>query len=205
MLLYNVAYLAYTQNVNIPLHQVAAGDVLGNLWAVCLGSSGLGRLVSFLFFFFLLRVSIHCASFIIRLSHETTSSFIPNPCSFPLPYLSPPTPRDFGLEFGQLLQAASRPRVAATQTPTPTQSVNPDHNGTAGIATTTQTKQASIHTRVRTSSEVYSQSTVRPGSGHRRRASDVSLAKDIVKIRDRADDKGLNQVFEDDEDDWDLL
>lgn len=146
--------------------------------------------------------------FFIRLSHETTSLFIPNPCSFPLPYLPPPTPRAFRLEFGQLLQAASRPRVAVTQTPTPTQSVNPDHNGTGAAAITSATtsqKQASFLTRVRTSSEVYSQSTVRPSSGHRRRASDVSLAKDIVKIRDRADDKGLNQVFEDDEDEWDLL
>ena len=43
MLLYNVAYLAYTQHVNIPLHQVAAGDVLGNLWTVCFASNGLGR------------------------------------------------------------------------------------------------------------------------------------------------------------------
>jgi hypothetical protein len=40
MLLYNVCYLAYTQNVDIPLAQ--AGDVLGNLWAVCC-SPELGR------------------------------------------------------------------------------------------------------------------------------------------------------------------
>ncbi|KAJ4483618.1 UV radiation resistance protein/autophagy-related protein 14 [Lentinula aciculospora] len=38
MLLYNVAYLAYTQHgVNIPLHQVAAGDLLATLWGVCFG------------------------------------------------------------------------------------------------------------------------------------------------------------------------
>ncbi|KAG5722105.1 hypothetical protein E4T56_gene19985 [Termitomyces sp. T112] len=33
MLLYNVCYLAYTQNVDVPLAQ--AGDVLSNLWSVC--------------------------------------------------------------------------------------------------------------------------------------------------------------------------
>ncbi|KAI0341427.1 hypothetical protein BDW22DRAFT_1358967 [Trametopsis cervina] len=33
MLLYNVCYLAHTQNVDIPLAQ--AGEVLSNLWAVC--------------------------------------------------------------------------------------------------------------------------------------------------------------------------
>ncbi|KIY48044.1 hypothetical protein FISHEDRAFT_44039 [Fistulina hepatica ATCC 64428] len=33
MLLYNVTYLAYTQNVAIPLNQ--AGDVLNNLWIMC--------------------------------------------------------------------------------------------------------------------------------------------------------------------------
>ncbi|KAI0784044.1 UV radiation resistance protein and autophagy-related subunit 14-domain-containing protein [Abortiporus biennis] len=40
MLLYNVTYLAYTQSVEIPLAQ--AGEVLGNLWAVCC-SSDLGK------------------------------------------------------------------------------------------------------------------------------------------------------------------
>ena len=40
MLLYNVSYLAYTQNVEVPLSQ--AGDVLSNLWMVCC-SSDLGR------------------------------------------------------------------------------------------------------------------------------------------------------------------
>jgi hypothetical protein len=33
MLLYDVLYLAHTQALSIPLAQ--AGDVLGNLWAVC--------------------------------------------------------------------------------------------------------------------------------------------------------------------------
>ena len=40
MLLYNVCYLAHTQCVDIPLAQ--AGEVLGNLWAVCC-SPGLGK------------------------------------------------------------------------------------------------------------------------------------------------------------------
>ncbi|CCL98323.1 uncharacterized protein FIBRA_00317 [Fibroporia radiculosa] len=40
MLLYDVCYLAHTQAVEIPLAQ--AGEVLGNLWAVCC-SSDLGR------------------------------------------------------------------------------------------------------------------------------------------------------------------
>jgi hypothetical protein len=43
MLLYNVCFLAYTQDVMIPL--AGAGDILGNLWAVCC-SSELGRCVS---------------------------------------------------------------------------------------------------------------------------------------------------------------
>ncbi|KAG6840182.1 hypothetical protein C0991_008380, partial [Blastosporella zonata] len=40
MLLYNVCYLAYTQNVDVPLAQT--GDVLSNLWSVCC-SADLGR------------------------------------------------------------------------------------------------------------------------------------------------------------------
>lgn len=40
MLLYNVCYLAHTQAVDVPLAQ--AGEVLGNLWAVCC-SPELGR------------------------------------------------------------------------------------------------------------------------------------------------------------------
>ncbi|PPQ83197.1 hypothetical protein CVT25_004255 [Psilocybe cyanescens] len=40
MLLYNVSYLAFTQNVDVPLSQ--AGDVLSNLWMVCC-SAELGR------------------------------------------------------------------------------------------------------------------------------------------------------------------
>ena len=40
MLLYDVSYLAHTQNVDVPLSQ--AGDVLSNLWSVCC-SAELGR------------------------------------------------------------------------------------------------------------------------------------------------------------------
>lgn len=40
MLLYDVCYLAHTQAVDVPLAQ--AGEVLGNLWAVCC-SPELGR------------------------------------------------------------------------------------------------------------------------------------------------------------------
>ncbi|KAE9397484.1 hypothetical protein BT96DRAFT_921446 [Gymnopus androsaceus JB14] len=188
MLLYNVAYLAYTQHVNIPLHQVAAGDVLSNLWTVCLASNGLGRL-----------------------SHETTSSLIPHPSSFPLPHLPPPTPHGFRLEFGQLLQAASRPRAAATQ-PMPTQRVNSANENTTVRDTASSQDRSSSHTRARTTSDTHSQT--RPGrSGKdRRRVSDVSLAKDIVKMRGvGADENDLSQVFEDEEggkhseDEWDML
>ena len=42
MLLYDVCYLAHTQAVDVPLAQ--AGEVLGNLWAVCC-SPELGRYV----------------------------------------------------------------------------------------------------------------------------------------------------------------
>ncbi|KAJ3761390.1 UV radiation resistance protein/autophagy-related protein 14 [Lentinula raphanica] len=46
MLLYNVAYIAYTQHgINIPLHQIAAGDILSILWGICFGfGSGSGSL-----------------------------------------------------------------------------------------------------------------------------------------------------------------
>ena len=40
MLLYDVCYVAHTQAVEVPLAQ--AGEVLGNLWAVCC-SPELGR------------------------------------------------------------------------------------------------------------------------------------------------------------------
>lgn len=40
MLLYDVCYVAYTQGIDVSLAQ--AGEVLGNLWAVCC-SPELGR------------------------------------------------------------------------------------------------------------------------------------------------------------------
>ncbi|KAF8878784.1 UV radiation resistance protein and autophagy-related subunit 14-domain-containing protein [Infundibulicybe gibba] len=61
MLLYNVSYLAFTQNVDVPLNQ--AGDVLSNLWSVC------------------------CSSELGRKSHETTPLLPPpTPPGFPLDF-----------------------------------------------------------------------------------------------------------------------
>ncbi|KAL6299304.1 UV radiation resistance protein and autophagy-related subunit 14-domain-containing protein [Sparassis latifolia] len=61
MLLYNVCYLAHTQAVDVPLAQ--AGEVLGNLWAVC------------------------CSQELGRKSHETHPLLpAPTPPSFPLDF-----------------------------------------------------------------------------------------------------------------------
>ncbi|PFH47462.1 hypothetical protein AMATHDRAFT_87715 [Amanita thiersii Skay4041] len=61
MLIYNVTYLAFTQNVDIPLSQ--AGDVLSNLWRVC------------------------CSSELGRRSHETMPLLPPpTPATFPLEF-----------------------------------------------------------------------------------------------------------------------
>lgn len=78
MLLYNVSYLAFTQNVDVPLNQ--AGDVLSNLWSVC------------------------CSSELGRRSHETQ------------PFLPPPTPPTFALDFNQLLQATTANPISRTRT-----------------------------------------------------------------------------------------
>lgn len=86
MLLYNVCYLAYTQTVEIPLNQ--AGDVLSNLWSICC-STELGRCA------FLLSIWWPLAYSLPRHSHKTT------------PYLAPPTPATFSLDFAQLLQATT--------------------------------------------------------------------------------------------------
>lgn len=107
MLLYNVCYLAHTQAVEIPLSQ--AGDVLSNLWAVCC-SAELGRSVDPLRSPLCTLVD---ADWIFdrmaRRSHQT------------YPFLPPPTPPSFPLDFGQLLQAtpASRPRPARPRTAGP--------------------------------------------------------------------------------------
>ncbi|KXN87803.1 hypothetical protein AN958_08119 [Leucoagaricus sp. SymC.cos] len=61
MLLYDVSYLAWTQNVEVPLSQ--AGDVLSNLWSVC------------------------CSSELGRRSHEATPLLPPpTPAAFPLDF-----------------------------------------------------------------------------------------------------------------------
>ncbi|KAF8156557.1 UV radiation resistance protein/autophagy-related protein 14 [Crassisporium funariophilum] len=61
MLLYDVSYLASTQNIDVPLSQ--AGDVLSNLWTVC------------------------CSSELGRRSHETYPNLpAPTPASFPLDF-----------------------------------------------------------------------------------------------------------------------
>ena len=46
MLLYNVAYLAHTQGITVPLS--SAGDTLRNLWAIC-SSAELGLYVALSF------------------------------------------------------------------------------------------------------------------------------------------------------------
>ncbi|KAI5888518.1 uncharacterized protein SCHCODRAFT_02636935 [Schizophyllum commune H4-8] len=61
MLLYNVVYLAHTQNVAVPLNQ--AGDVLSNLWSIC------------------------CSVDLGKASHATTPRLPPpTPSSFPLDF-----------------------------------------------------------------------------------------------------------------------
>ncbi|KAL1742569.1 UV radiation resistance protein and autophagy-related subunit 14-domain-containing protein [Schizophyllum fasciatum] len=61
MLLYNVVYLAHTQNVAVPLAQ--AGDVLSNLWGIC------------------------CSADLGKASHATTPRLPPpTPASFPLDF-----------------------------------------------------------------------------------------------------------------------
>jgi hypothetical protein len=100
MLLYDVAYLAYTQAVDVPL--AGAGDALGNLWQVC------------------------CAPALGRRSHESGAppgapagvqdampgAFAPEPAGAPR-VLPPPTPPGFALDFAQVLQAtAAGPRRA---------------------------------------------------------------------------------------------
>lgn len=64
MLLYNVCYLAHTQNVEVPLAQ--AGEVLSNLWAVCC-SPELGKYVLHYF-------SVLPAEFDVLLIQQAVSS-----------------------------------------------------------------------------------------------------------------------------------
>ncbi|KAJ7922026.1 UV radiation resistance protein and autophagy-related subunit 14-domain-containing protein [Mycena leptocephala] len=90
MLLYDVLYLAHTQGLAIPLAQ--AGDVLGNLWAVC------------------------CAPELGRRSHATAAvaaghvvGQLPTPTANVLANarLAPPTPSAVPVDFGQVLQAVT--------------------------------------------------------------------------------------------------
>ncbi|KAJ7184966.1 UV radiation resistance protein and autophagy-related subunit 14-domain-containing protein [Mycena filopes] len=90
MLLYDVMYLAHTQGLALPLAQ--AGDILGNLWAVC------------------------CAPELGRRSHATYATVnIParDPNSVNVNALGgdnrlpPPAPGAFALDFGQVVQAAA--------------------------------------------------------------------------------------------------
>ena len=107
MLVYDVCFLAHTQAVDVPLAQ--AGEVLGNLWAVCC-SPELGRCVSPLSplarSFAVAAELIYSVCVWDRKSHATW------------PLLPPPTPPSFPLEFAQLLQATAanptRPKVKGT-------------------------------------------------------------------------------------------
>lgn len=85
MLIYNVCYLSYTQNVEIPLSQ--AGDVLSSLWGIC------------------------CATELGRHSHATglapPSQLSQSPAALLHTALPAPTPPSFLLDFGKVLQAMS--------------------------------------------------------------------------------------------------
>ncbi|KAJ3844347.1 UV radiation resistance protein and autophagy-related subunit 14-domain-containing protein [Lentinula raphanica] len=174
MLLYNVAYIAYTQHgINIPLHQIAAGDILSILWGICFGfGSGSGSLG--------------------RFSHETTSSLVPNPAALPLHRLPPPTPSTFRLDFRQLLQAMSRPTPKST---VQAQGINP-------VSIPASSSSSSI-----TATDTSPRTAPRKREKTKRRASEVSLTKNIVKhsksvemspFQEEDDHKG-------DEDEWDLV
>ncbi|KAJ3784325.1 UV radiation resistance protein and autophagy-related subunit 14-domain-containing protein [Lentinula aff. detonsa] len=183
MLLYNVSYLAYTQHgVNVPLHQVAAGDVLSTLWGICFGIS----------------------TDYIRYSHETASSLTPNPCSFPLHRLPPPTPPAFALEFGQLLQAMSRPTPKST-----VQAQGMNYISTPNSISPSYFSKSSTARPVLGSS-----SATRPQKQEKakRRASEVSLTKNIMKnVKSvemspfREDDHEGGEGGRQDDDGWDLV
>ncbi|KAJ3896407.1 UV radiation resistance protein and autophagy-related subunit 14-domain-containing protein [Lentinula edodes] len=186
MLLYNVAYLAYTQHgVNIPLNQVASGELLGNLWGICFDFSNGGGILG-------------------RYSHETASSLIPNPCTFPLNRLPPPTPPSFTLEFGQLLQAMSRPTPKSTLA---------QAQGTNPVSVPISASSHSTFNS-KTTSEFDSLSLTRPRRKEKatRRASEVSLTKNIVKsVKNvemspfREDDHEEGEGGRHDEEEWDLV
>lgn len=95
MLLYNASYLAFTQGVDVPLG--SAGEILGILSSVCLGSSFSATLGG---------VSVRPESIALgQRSHAASMS------AYPAASLAPPTPSSFGMDFMQLLQVMSGPRT----------------------------------------------------------------------------------------------
>ncbi|KAF5345787.1 hypothetical protein D9758_011903 [Tetrapyrgos nigripes] len=189
MLIYNVSYLAYTQNVDIPLAQ--AGDVLGNLWAVC------------------------CSPELGRRSHETRL------------FLPPPTPPQFQLDFGQLLQATARgPKrreavMRRFSTSTASSNSSAPTSPPATSLTGTRSSSSSISASTTVAPFPADSPTSTPGSSGRprpalvsmpgspssnssRRRSSVSLAKDVIRSgrwgRDRDRDKPPTE-----EEEWDLV
>ncbi|KAJ7673821.1 UV radiation resistance protein and autophagy-related subunit 14-domain-containing protein [Mycena polygramma] len=88
MLLYDVLYLAHTQGLAIPLAQ--AGDVLGNLWAVCCAPE-LGR-----------RSHASAGFGDARVAHAGVQAGALKDARLP-----PPTPSAVPVDFGQVLQAVA--------------------------------------------------------------------------------------------------
>ncbi|KAK7433981.1 hypothetical protein VKT23_020444 [Stygiomarasmius scandens] len=177
MLLYNVCYLAYTQNVDIPLAQ--AGDVLGNLWAVC------------------------CSAELGRRSHETR------------PHLPPPTPAQFQLDFGQLLQATAkgpRRREAVMRKSSGSSTRSSSAAGTGHTAATAEQGKLSLLASPGSPTPI-----PRPGSDLRkssspRRRSSVSLAKDVIRSgrwgrgsRDTGRESLSPKGKMSEEEDWDII
>ena len=97
MLLYNASYLAFTQGVEVPLG--SAGEILGILSGVCLGSAYPTTLGG---------NSLRPEAIALgRRSHATASA------AYPSASLAPPTPPSFVMDFMQLLQVMSGPRTAS--------------------------------------------------------------------------------------------
>ncbi|KAJ6540549.1 UV radiation resistance protein and autophagy-related subunit 14-domain-containing protein [Mycena capillaripes] len=91
MLLYDVLYLAHTQGLAIPLAQ--AGDVLGNLWAVCC-SPELGR-------------RSHASAAVAHSAIGVQRDADPHVHVLVNARLAPPTASTFPVDFGQVLQAVA--------------------------------------------------------------------------------------------------
>ncbi|KAJ7030739.1 UV radiation resistance protein and autophagy-related subunit 14-domain-containing protein [Mycena alexandri] len=95
MLLYDVLYLAHTQGVSIPLAQ--AGDVLGNLWAVCCAPE-LGRRSHASAAVLYSHLNAHAQQMDAQGHGQNVLSDT---------RLPPPAPSVFPVDFGQVLQAAA--------------------------------------------------------------------------------------------------